>query len=367
MNRREKLVELIYSAVENDTVWPSVLADLAKLLRAVGAGIGLQDMRTHEFRAVAQSGIDPALSETYSRFAPENVVWQTIARTGQPLADSMVLPKPEFARTTLYGEWFVPQGFDSVMAAPVLASGSQSGVVVTFGSRRRDFSRSDVIALAGLARHVGRALRLRTERAEMLGDLEDRHQMIDAMQDALLVVDPELRIRELNRAAQRLLDRCDGLRKHDGRLGCVDPDSDAELLAMIRPKNARAGVPAGGWMAVPRDNNPHPLLVEITALHGPAVLGDRAATFGVRIKIPERRHAATVLQLQQLLGVTLPEAKAVRAVMQSADHAEAARRLGRSVPLVRTYLHRVYDRLDVHDAAELTRLLAGYGFVHGPE
>jgi len=366
MNKRETLIGLIYAGVEDKTVWSAVLAEVAKLLRAAGAGIGLQDMATHEFRAVAQSGIDPGMSDAYRRFAPENVVWQTIARTGQPVADSMVLSKQDFRRTSLHGEWFVPLGFDSVMAAPVLASGSQSGVVVTFGSRPREFQRSDVQSLAGLARHVGLALRLRASRMQILGDLQDRQRLLDAMQDALLIIDSGLRIRDANRAARRLLDRGDGVRDHNGRLGCLNPQEQAELLAMVRPKNSRPGLSAGGWMVVPRAEG-RPLLLEITALHGAAGLGDRAASFGVRIRMPDYPQAATVLQLQRLLDVELPEAKAIRAVVQSANQVEAARRFGRRLSTLRTYLHRAYAKLDVHSDAELTRLLARYGFVQGPE
>ena len=106
-------------------------------LRSTGAGLGVQNMVTHEVWAVAQSGIDPDLHGTYERLAPGNRIWQAISRAGRPLADQMVMPKPEFLRSALHAEYFVPQGFRSVMAAPVLANGSHCGVMVAFGSRQR--------------------------------------------------------------------------------------------------------------------------------------------------------------------------------------------------------------------------------------
>jgi hypothetical protein len=102
--------------------------------RAAGAGLGVQNMVTHEFWAVAQSGIDPAMHAIYERLAPENRIWQAISRAGRPMADQMVMSKAEFLCSALHAEYLVPQGFHSVMAAPVLANGSHCGVVVAFGT-----------------------------------------------------------------------------------------------------------------------------------------------------------------------------------------------------------------------------------------
>jgi hypothetical protein len=57
----------------------------------------------------------------------------------------MVIPKREFLRTELYADWFRPQGFNGVMAAPALFKSKASVVLVTFGDRRReDFERADL-------------------------------------------------------------------------------------------------------------------------------------------------------------------------------------------------------------------------------
>ena len=117
------LIQLIYEGVTDDAAWTAALAMIAKTVRSAGAGLGVQNMATHEFWAVAQSGVDPALHGTYERLAPENLIWQAISRAGQPMADQMVMPKQQFLCTALHAEYFVPQGFHSVMAAPVLANG----------------------------------------------------------------------------------------------------------------------------------------------------------------------------------------------------------------------------------------------------
>src|SRR6516165_214435 len=70
MDDRERLFGLIYEGVTNEEVWQELLTLLGDRLNAVGTGLGLQDMATHEFRAVADAGIDRGLNATYRRLAP---------------------------------------------------------------------------------------------------------------------------------------------------------------------------------------------------------------------------------------------------------------------------------------------------------
>jgi hypothetical protein len=65
MSDRERLIQLIYDGVMDEAAWTMALSMIADAVRSAGAGLGVQNMITHEFWAVAQSGIDPSLHETY--------------------------------------------------------------------------------------------------------------------------------------------------------------------------------------------------------------------------------------------------------------------------------------------------------------
>lgn len=211
MDDRERLIGLIYGGVANEEVWQQLLARLVGGLNAAGTGLGLQDMATHEFRAVADAGIDRGLHETYVRLAPENRIWQAIGRAGRPMADWMVMPKSELVGSPLYAEWFAPQGFHGVMAAPILARDSLSGVVVAFCSKSRiDFGESDLDLMAGFAPHLGRAVGRRLERERSIADLRADRQILDHAEDAVLLLDGGLQVIHANAAATALLGRGDG-------------------------------------------------------------------------------------------------------------------------------------------------------------
>jgi hypothetical protein len=66
----EQLIRLIYDGVGDDAAWSDALAKVAELVRAAGVGLGIQDMKTHEFRSLGYFGIDGSLNPTYRRLAP---------------------------------------------------------------------------------------------------------------------------------------------------------------------------------------------------------------------------------------------------------------------------------------------------------
>jgi PAS domain-containing protein len=363
MDDRERLIELIYEGVTNGEVWKELLIRLADGLNAAGAGLGLQDMATHTFWAVADSGIDQGLHETYARLAPENRIWQAIGRSGRPMADWMVMPKSELMRSPLYDEWFAPQGFHGVMAAPVLARQTLSGVVVAFCSkRRREFAESDLDLLAGFAPHLGRAIWLRLERERFLADLRADRQLLDEMDDAILLLDGELQVIHANPAAARLLDRGEGLGLRHRRLVARRPDDDARLQAVLRPA-PRLGQRVPEDFAIVRRRERRPLLVKATPLAPPTAQNPLpGAAWAVKISDPERRRQPDPLILQRLFGLTAAEAAIVLEMLPPRSEDEAARRRGIAKSTLRTQLHAAYGKLGVNGRDELVYLLASYGF-----
>jgi PAS domain-containing protein len=363
MDDRERLIALIYEGVSDEEVWEELLTLLAERLNAAGTGLGLQDMATHTFRAVAEVGIDRGLHETYVRLAPENRIWQAIGRARQPMGDWMVMPKSELVGSPLYAEWFAPQGFHGVIAAPILARESLSGVVVAFCSKSRsDFSESDLDLLAGFAPHLGRAVSLRLERERFLAELRADRQILDDSDDAVLLLDNELQVIHANAAATALLDRGDGLRLRHRRLAARHPDDDTRMQGVLRPA-PRLGQPAPEDFAVVRRSERRPLLVKATPLAPPGSNGSLpGAAWVIKISDPERRRKPDPAVLQRLFGLTPAEAAAISELLPPRSEDEAARHRGVAKATFRAQLHAAYGKLGINGRDELVHLLASYGF-----
>ena len=186
----ERVIQLIYDGAQDDASWSLALTNVAERLGAVGVGLGIQDMKTHRFRSLGQVGIDGSLNPTYQRLARSNKIWQEIAARKQALADHMVVAKSDFVRTELYADWFAPQRFHSVMAAPTLFESDASAVLVAFrDSARGDFELTDLAQAERFAGHFRVALRFRLAQERTAAELATVNFILDELPDAIFLVD----------------------------------------------------------------------------------------------------------------------------------------------------------------------------------
>jgi DNA-binding CsgD family transcriptional regulator/PAS domain-containing protein len=350
----DRLIGLIYDGVMDDAPWSLALAQVADFIGAVGVGLGMQDMRTHEFRRLGAAGISAELNQTYQRLAPDNRIWQEIARRREPLTDRMVMPKDALVRTELYADWFRPQDFHSVMAYPALFKHSASAVVVAFRSRTLgDFEAADLAKLGRFADHFGRALMIRLDRERTADDLARAQLMLDAIEDAILLVDRDLRVRHANAAARAMLDAGKAIRLHKGRLEVNDAKTDAKLARIL----------AGGWGGEPRLTGPGPTGVTIHIHPCVEGLGGAEGMRTVRITdLNREQELPTPARLRDRLGLTTRQAEVAAELASGATEAEAALKLSLAAPTLHTRVRRIYEKLDLRSRAELMALLARQGF-----
>jgi DNA-binding CsgD family transcriptional regulator/PAS domain-containing protein len=351
----DRLICLIYDGVMDDAPWSLALAQVADFIGAVGVGLGMQDMQTHEFRSLGAAGISAELNPTYQRLAPDNRIWQEIARRREPLTDRMVMPKDALVRTELYADWFRPQDFHSVMAYPALFKHSASAVVVAFRSRTLgDFEAADLARLGRFADHFGRALTIRLDRERTADDLARAQLMLDAIEDAILLVDQDLRVRHANAAARAMLDAGKAIRLHKGRLEVNDAKTDAKLARIL----------AGGWGGELRPTGP--ALTGMTIQVHPCVEGLGGGGAGLRtVRITDLnrdREQPTPARLRDRLGLTSRQAQVAAELARGVTEAEAAAKLELGAPTLHTHVRRIYEKLDLRSRAELMALLGRHGF-----
>jgi DNA-binding CsgD family transcriptional regulator len=230
------------------------------------------------------------------------------------------------------------------------------------GNARSDFEERDLDDLAGLARHLSRALSLRLDRVRLMEDLAARNRVLDDGEDGIVLLDGSLRVIHANLSAKTMLAASDGLTLRQGRLACATPRVDSELQALLRSVLRLNGSPPGSWVALHRKEGAA-LLLYATRVVSADVSGLLPSTaLVVRIKHPERDRSPTPAVLQRLLGLTLGEARAVLAVCQTQSQELAARRVGVARTTLRTQLRHAYQKLGLQDRADLLRLLGRYGF-----
>ncbi len=303
-----QLIRLIYDGVQDDAAWSLALSGVAELARAAGAGLGIQDMKTHQFRSLGQVGIDTGLNSTYQRLAPGNRIWQEIGARRQALTDRMVVAKSDFVRTELYADWFAPQRFHSVMAAPTLFEDTSSAVIVAFrDAPRGDFEAADLAQAERLAGHFGAVLRFRFAQERMIAELAAANFILDGLPDALFLVSRNGCVRQANSAGKQMLASGAPVRLLKGRLELQKPELTERMQRMIGAARGEFRVPKqdlGSWTLEIHSGpgrsgavGPGPVIVRI-------------------IDSDRRREPLDARKLSQRLGLSARQAQAVSALLK---------------------------------------------------
>jgi DNA-binding CsgD family transcriptional regulator len=355
VDQDDRLIGLIYDGILDDAPWNLALARVANAVSAAGVGLGMQDMRTHEFRSLGAVGIDPELNQTYRRLAPGNRIWQEIGRRREPLTDQMVMPKADLVRTELFADWFRPQDFYSVMAFPTLFKESVSAVLVAFRSPSLgDFETDDLTRLGRFAGHFGRALGIRLERERTAELLAAAKVTLDSSGDAILLVDRGLRLIHANAAARAMLEAGGAIRSHQGRLELCDREAHAKLARIT------AGARGGEFRLA------EPGLAQLIVRLHPCPEGFAVTGVGhMTVRITDHngaRERPTPVRLRNRLGLARRQSEAIAALAAGATEKEAAENLGVSAPTLHTHIRRAYDKLDLRSRTQLLALLARHGF-----
>jgi DNA-binding CsgD family transcriptional regulator len=356
IDESDRLIGLIYEGIVDDSHWGAALEGVAAFVGAVGVGLGMQDMESHQFRGLASRGIDLDLSDNYRRLAPTNKIWIEIGRRRQPLTDQMVMPRTDFLRSELYADWFRPHGFHGVMAAPALFKSKASVVLVAFRDKRReDFERADLKKIKGLAYHFGQALSLRADREQAEQELAAAKVVLDEVPDAILFVDDTARLKHVNKAGQIMLHRGTVIRRLlNGRLEVRDRQADRLLTAMI--SGARGGELSLSGGEFGRF---------VIRIH-PCMRGGGGTDIGIMIvriiDLNRKGEPPTAARVRERFGLSLRQSEVISELARGGTEATVAQKLGIKESTVHEHIRRVYDKLELGSRAELIALLARADF-----
>jgi DNA-binding CsgD family transcriptional regulator len=355
IDEADKLIGLIYEGIADDIHWGAALERVAAFVGAVGVGLGMQDMESHQFRGLASRGIDLDLSDSYRRLAPKNKIWIEIGRRRQPLTDRMVMPKATFLRSELYADWFKPHGFHAVMAAPALSKNKASVVLATFRDKgREDFERVDLEKISGLAYHFGQALSMRVDREQAEQEFVAAKMVLDEIPDAILFVDRMVRLKHVNKVGQFALNRGAVIRRLlNGRLEIRNRRADQLLAAMV------SGARGGELRSVGELGR---FLIRVYPCTRAAGGSDTGIMIIRIIDLDRKGEPPTAPRMRERLGLSLRQSEVISELARGGTEATVAQKLGIKESTVHEHIRRVYDKLELGSRAELIALLARVNF-----
>jgi DNA-binding CsgD family transcriptional regulator len=184
---------------------------------------------------------------------------------------------------------------------------------------------------------------------------------LDVLGFGLLIVDLAAKVLAVNRAADALLRRADGLRSCRGRLRCEAPRETRALHDAVRAAAGPAcnpGRPAI-HVGVTRGVAHRPLTVHVVPLASlsakgrPSPRGGLAAVF----LVDPMGGAGDVEGVARAYRLTPSESRVVAHIAAGRGLVEAAAQLRIAMPTVRTHLQHIFSKTGTGNQAELVRLV----------
>jgi len=365
---RDEIIEASYRAVLEPAAWADVMTLMSRRFPSSAQTFYLLHRKPKRLQPVALMGIDPKWIPSFDAFyfahdnpwirVSERLHRPGVIRTNERL-DRFLREEGALYRSSYYNEWMRPQRFKYTIGNTLL---SESGVIANITLMRppdmKTFCAVDVREFAELSKHLTRALQMaiRFERPE---DSPTTLAAIDAMTQAVALIDSRRHVLYANAAMESLLRRKQGLSMLMGQINATG-DARVRFEAYVGSAGSRSDAASGsGSLQLPCAGQRH-LRVTVAPLVAPSrrtllakpTLLLMATEHGVG-------HAPSLAALRARYGCTASEARLTQALATGSALREAAQMLGVTYGTARVYLKTIFDKVGVHTQAQLVACVLG--------
>lgn len=356
-----RTISNIYDAALAPDLWPAALQSVMDEAGAVGAGYSLFNKRTERVEWLSQSG--PLVGREADYFSHYHALDHyrpilEVLPAGRWLWISECLPETVLRRDEWYNDYLLRAGIDEAVGVRLFESASHVVVFgVSHGNDRAPFTAAGTAALQELLEPLAKAARLHTELGSLGWEPAIALRALDQLAAAVIVADSDGRVIQANRAAERVLQRGDGLTVRDGKLGALHVfDSerfDASIAAAAAEQKTGAAI---GRMRIRRHDGHPPYMLTVAPLGADLALYGRSLALIVfgdpDEKTPSERELAEFFRLSPA------ESRLAVALLAGKKLVEIAGDFGVQITTLRTQLSSILRKTGVTRQVDLIRLLS---------
>ena len=241
------------------------------------------------------------------------------------------------------------------------ADGQMYSVSAQRATGRGEFDDGELTRIAGLGRHLVRALDLAPRVASAAAHVGSLVAGFDQLGHGLMTIDRQGRIEPLNTAAERLVSLCADRDRRAGH-GRLRPAGDPEFERFVAAVRARlAGGPVVEPVVLGRRRGLRMLLQMLPAAPvqaGGVATAERSAAV-ISIYDLDAVRTGSVVELLCRSGLTAGEARVAAEIGSGRTPRDAAEALGLSEATVRSVLKTIFGKFDLHKQSELAVLVSG--------
>lgn len=384
--RLPELIGDVYQAGLEPEHWPQVLArlsqafegDLACIYTPVVAHPGQAIYLTHNFTEAMES----AYTAYYHRIDAwtQTAVAQDRYTKGLMAFGEEIISQPDLHRTEFYNDFLKPNGLEWIVSTVLFDGRVDPGVPATHMTFTRHpdhkaFGPAELRLIQALAPHVRRALVTHWRLTEARIRLTAHESALEHLGYGVVLLGEGERVLHLNRLAEDMLRKADGLMLSSGHLHAVNVQEDAALSKLL----ADAALGVGGDLAVSRsekaaegaqmDGKPVYVisalpLKEMQAAFGMAgngVLSRPRAMLLIHDPLAARRSGGPN-NFADVFHLTPAEMRVLALLVDELAPKQIAVELGVGIRTVRSHLSSLYTKTGTRNQRSLIALALRSGF-----
>ena len=365
------LVDRIYSAAQDATPWASALEALGSATSSDAASLLYHNLQSHEGAVDVTVRVNPEARAEYEAHYHRLDPWGNSPKTpmmvgpGAILDGDQLVPRSELYRTEYYNDFAKPHDLTRVLAGTILVDGPVVSVVSLIrGERSEPHGCDERRILKAVMPHLCRAMQMHGLLAPAnAGELYSAAmETLDRLGTGVVLVTADGRALFVNRAAERMLRRRDGLIVDRGSLVAMTAHEREALRFLVRRasrKEASDALHAGGALSISRPSGRRPYNVLVSPLNrGFAPGGSLLPAVAVFVTDPEERLSSSAEVLMRLFQLTGAEAQLAAIVGTGTLLGEAADSLGIPRAAARMQLKSIFAKTGTCRQAELVRLIS---------
>jgi len=359
----EQLLDLIYDTAADESLWPDVLVNIARLTGSVngvlfGQAIGESKVYFNH-HTLSREECLRAYRERYVQ-NPYSLHMDG-QLNGAMVRSDEIAPLSELKKTGFYHDVLRPQ---QVAHAAIVSLSRCSGFTVLFhlcrGERQGPFEEPQMALLRSLWPHMRRTIELgfRLEGYRSLQQANAR--ALDRLATGVILLDRSARIILANEAARRLGAADGALRLRNNTISAYTVNLSRRLDALVQA--ALRGLPAA-TMSMPHPDDGRLITLFVSSVRSHDIdrlqgLHPQQAAVMIFVLDPAGPAELPAASLMDIWQLTLAEARVALCVARGQAVAGIAKRLGVSPNTVKTQLRNVFARTGVRGQAELAGLVA---------
>ena len=374
-------VEYIYWAATEPAMWPAAVGRITALFNSCKGLLFTPTLSPTAGGFAFPHGIDEASMQVWGSRYVEHDLWAArgvqrgLTFNGNVLLDTDVATDEEFESSVFYREFLSTLDIGRLCCGIVAEGSAADAPLITcsiFRSRGASpFSEHERELARLLTNHLSRALqttlRLRQDELRVAASVAAMDRLICGV----ALVGPRGNVVHVNRQAQDLLARRDGLSLRAGQapqdeLGWLAASGSAS--ALLESEIRRAVSPdlsvlthAAGGLQVARPSGAPAYTVQVAPLspHSGLKPGSQPAGAIVFISDPAASARVDPRLLRSVFGLTPAEAGVAHELLQGRTSVDIAAGLGVSEHTIRKQLQSVFAKTGTNRQAELMKLMMG--------